>query len=55
MMAQRTGTKRKQLSRGQRTHVRRLKQEARRGGTTYRSPFNTPRSSALPRKDEQTS
>jgi hypothetical protein len=44
-------TGRKQLSRGQRTHVRRLKQEARHAGTVYRSPFGVTRVLAAPKKD----
>jgi hypothetical protein len=51
MMAKRTSTKRKLLSRGQRKHVRRLKQEARHAGTVYRSPFNAARAPVLPKKD----
>lgn len=53
-MAKRTTTKGKLLSKGQRTHVRRLKQEARRAGTAYRSPFGATRASVLPKKDGQT-
>lgn len=53
-MTKRTSTKRKLLSRGQRTHVRRLKQEARRAGTAYRPPFGASRATALPKKDVQT-
>jgi hypothetical protein len=38
-MADKTSkTKRKRLSKGQRTHIRRLKQAARKAGTAYRHP-----------------
>ncbi len=55
MMVQRTKTKRKALSKGQRKHVRRLKQEARRAGTVYRSPFGAVRAPEAPQKDAVTS
>jgi len=32
-------TKKKRISKGLRTHIRRLKQEARKEGTVYRSPI----------------
>ena len=52
-MATKTGkTKAKKLSRGQRTHVRRVKEEARRSGAAYRPPFGVTRAAATPRKDE---
>jgi hypothetical protein len=54
MMARSTRTKQQQLSRGQRRHVRRLKQEARHAGTVYRSPFGTSRAQGIPRKETQT-
>ena len=44
-------TKPKQLSRGQRTHVRRMKEEARRSGTTYRPPFGLTRPGVAAKKD----
>jgi hypothetical protein len=55
MMTQGTKTKRKLLSKGQRAHVRRLKQEARRAGTVYRSPFGAARAPAVPKKDTEES
>jgi hypothetical protein len=55
MMAKGTKTKRKLLSRGQRKHVRRLRQEARRAGTVYRSPFGAARALAVPKKEAETS
>jgi hypothetical protein len=52
-MAKQTGkTKANKLSRGQRTHVRRVKEEARRSGTTYRSPFGVTRAAPTPKKGE---
>jgi hypothetical protein len=45
-------TKPRPLSRGQRTHVRRVKEEARRTGSQYRPPFGAARPVAAPRKDE---
>jgi hypothetical protein len=36
-------TKPKRLPRGQRAHIRRLKQEARKTGTVYRPPSSVPR------------
>ena len=45
-------TKSRPLSRGQRTHVRRMKEEAKRTGIPYRSPFGVARPAAGPRKDE---
>jgi hypothetical protein len=51
-MAAKTGkSKFKQLSRGQRKHVRRAKAEARRAGTLYRAPFGTVRPSATLKKE----
>ena len=51
-MAAKTGKlKFKQLSRGQRTHVRRAKAEARRTGVLYRPPFGQVRASAVPKKE----
>jgi hypothetical protein len=54
MTAKSTTTKQQQLSRGQRRHVRRLKQEARHAGTVYRSPFGAIRAQAIPKKESQT-
>jgi hypothetical protein len=55
MMAKVTSSnKGQQLSRGQRRHVRRLKQEARRAGTVYKSPFGGTRAPAVPKKDPET-
>ena len=51
MAAKKGKPKYKQLSRGQRTHVRRVKEEARRAGTLYRPPFGLVRSSATPKKE----
>jgi hypothetical protein len=45
-------TKTRPLSRGQRKHVRRMKEEAKRTGVQYRSPFGVARPSAAPRKEE---
>jgi hypothetical protein len=45
-------TKPRPLSRGQRKHVRRMKEEAKRTGAQYRPPFGVARPSAAPRKDE---
>jgi hypothetical protein len=45
-------TKPRPLSRGQRKHVRRMKEEAKRAGIPYRPPFAIARPSAAPRKDE---
>ena len=55
MTAQTTKTQRKPSSRGQRKHVRRLKQEARRAGTVYRSPVGAARAPGVPKKDAETS
>jgi hypothetical protein len=55
MTAKSTTTKQQQLSRGQRRHVRRLKQEAHHAGTAYRSPFGAIHTPALPKKDPKTS
>jgi hypothetical protein len=41
----------KQLSRGQRKHVRRVKQEARHTGAPYRPPFGPTRPSGIAKKD----
>jgi hypothetical protein len=49
-----TSNKLQQLSRGQRRHVRRLKQEARHAGTVYRSPFGATRAPSVPKKDPET-
>ncbi len=46
--------KARKLSRGQRTHVRRVKEEARRNGSTYRAPFAFTRPSATSKKEEPT-
>lgn len=53
MTAKATTTKQQQLSRGQRKHVRRLKQEAHRAGTVYRSPFGAIRAQGIPKKETQ--
>jgi hypothetical protein len=53
-MADKTSkTKRKRLSKGQRTHVRRLKQAARKAGTVYRQPTSVPRPLRVPKEDDQ--
>jgi hypothetical protein len=44
-------TKPKRLPKGQRTHIRRLKQEARKAGMAYRPPSSVPRVSE-PSKQE---
>jgi len=52
-MAARPGKpKAKNLSRGQRTHVRRVKEEARRSGIAYRHPFGSTRAAATPKQDK---
>lgn len=52
-MAEKAGKpKLKQLSRGQRTHVRRMKEEARRSGIAYKPPFGFTRAAVTPKKDE---
>jgi len=49
-MADKTSkTKRKRLSKGQRTHVRRLKQAARKAGTVYRYLLRIPRPPRVPK------
>jgi hypothetical protein len=53
MATKRGRPKTKALSKGQRTHVRRVKQEARRAGTPYRPPFQYVRPAATPRDDEK--
>jgi len=45
-------TKSRPLSKGQRRHVRKLKQESRQAGTAYRPPFSIARPSGTPRKDD---
>jgi hypothetical protein len=53
-MADKTSkTKRKRLSKGQRTHVRRLKQAARKAGTVYRQPTSVPRPLRVPKEEDQ--
>lgn len=52
MSAKPAKTKSRPLSRGQRKHVRRMKEEAKRTGVQYRSPFGVARTSAPPRKEE---
>jgi hypothetical protein len=42
----------KNLSRGQRTHVRRVKEEARRSGSVYKPPFVRTRPGRAATKDE---
>ena len=54
MSSQQTKTKRRPLSRGQRTHVRRMKQEAHLTGTTYRPPFGATRAPVMPKKETKT-
>ena len=54
MTAKNTKTKQQQLSRGQRTHVRRLKQEAHHAGTAYKSPFGPVRGSGTSKKETPT-
>jgi len=53
MMAKSSTIKQPQLSRGQRRHVRRLKQEAHHAGTVYRSPFGVVRAQVIPKKATQ--
>ena len=53
-MADKTSkTKRKRLSKGQRTHVRRLKQAARKAGTAYSQPTSVSRLSRVPKEEDQ--
>jgi hypothetical protein len=53
-MTAKTGkTKRKRLSKGQRTHVRRLKQAARKAGTAYSQPTSVSRPSRVPKEEDQ--
>jgi hypothetical protein len=54
-MADKTSkTKRKRLSKGQRTHVRRLKQAARKVGTAYSQPTSVlSRPSRVPEEEDQ--
>jgi hypothetical protein len=52
MSAKPSKTKSRPLSRGQRKHVRRMKEEAKRTGIPYRSPFGAARPSGVPRKEE---
>jgi hypothetical protein len=52
MSAKPSKTKPRPLSKGQRKHVRRMKEEAKRTGVPYRSPFGVARPAAAPRKDE---
>ena len=53
MKAKNTTTKPQKLSRGQRRHVRRLKQEAHHAGTIYKSPFGAIRTQGIPKKESQ--
>lgn len=53
MMAKVKTSKGQQLSRGQRKHVRRLKQEAQHAGTVYRSPFGAARAPAVSKKEPE--
>ena len=53
MKAKSTTSKQQQLSRGQRRHVRKLKQEAHRAGTVYRSPFGANRPQGTLKKETQ--
>lgn len=51
-MAPRAGKpKTRKLSRGQRTHVRRAKEEARRSGMAYRPPFGVARPAGTIKKE----
>ena len=43
----------KRLPKGQRTHIRRLKQEARKTGVAYRPPSSVPRVSEPSKQDDQ--
>ena len=53
-MADKTNkTKPKRLSKGERTHIRRLKQEARKTGLPYVPPIRAPRIVESPKKEEQ--
>jgi hypothetical protein len=53
-MTDKTGkAKPKQLPKGQRTHIRRLKQEARKTGATYHPPSSVPRVSEPPKQEDQ--
>jgi len=45
--------KTKGLSKGQRIHVRRVKQEARQAGTPYKPPFQYVRPAAAPQTNEK--
>lgn len=53
MTAKATKTKQQKLSRGQRRHVRRLKQEAHHAGSVYKSPFGAVRPQGMPKKETQ--
>ena len=53
-MADKTGkTRPKRLAKGQRTHVRRLKQAARKAGVAYIRPPRALRSPGTPKKENQ--
>ncbi|HET7089049.1 MAG TPA: hypothetical protein VFL17_10390 [Anaerolineae bacterium] len=53
-MADKTSkTKPKRLSKGQRTHVRRLKQAARKTGIAHSPPTSASRPSSVPKKEDQ--
>jgi len=53
-MADKTSkTKPKRLSKGQRTHVRRLKQAARKTGSVYSQPTSASRPSTVPKSEDR--
>jgi hypothetical protein len=43
----------KRLPKGERTHIRRLKQKARKTGATYHPPSSVPRVSEPPKQEDQ--
>ena len=51
MAAKQGKPKSRQLSRGQRKHVRRVKQEAKHTGSLYRPPFGLTRPAATAKKE----
>ena len=52
MAAKQGKPKPRQLSRGQRKHVRRMKEDARRSGIAYKPPFGFTRPVGTSKKDE---
>ncbi len=53
-MADKTSmTRAERLSKGQRIHVRRLKQAARKAGIAYIQPTSVPRPSRVPKEEDQ--